>query len=79
MIEMLTKFDPVILEHVNRIKNKETHVHYLGHEIQDELIKMMAAEVKKKLIDLITTAKYFSIIQLQILVTSNNLQFLLEL
>ncbi|KAL4097968.1 hypothetical protein QTP88_022649 [Uroleucon formosanum] len=62
MIEMLAKFDPVILEHLNRIKNKEIHVHYLGHEIQDELIKMMAAEVKKKIIDLIKTTKYFSII-----------------
>jgi len=62
MIEMLAKFNPVILEYINRIKNKETHVHYLGHEIQDELIKMMAAEVKKKIIDSIKTAKYFSII-----------------
>ncbi|XP_050065711.1 zinc finger MYM-type protein 1-like [Aphis gossypii] len=62
LIEMSAKFDPVILEHVNRIKNKETHVHYLGYEIQDELIKMMAAEVKQRIIDSIKTAKYFSII-----------------
>jgi len=59
MIEMMAKFDPVILEHVNRIKNKETHVHYLGHEIQDELIKMMAAEVKKKIIDSIRQLNIF--------------------
>lgn len=31
---MLNKFDPVIIEHLKRIKNHETHVHYLGHEIQ---------------------------------------------
>jgi len=62
LIEMLAKFDPVILEHVSRIKNKETYVHYLGYEIQDELIKMMAAEVKQRIIDSIKTAKYFSII-----------------
>lgn len=45
---MLAKFDPIIMDHVNRIQNKETHIHYLGHRIQDELINMMANEIYKK-------------------------------
>lgn len=32
LIEMLSEFVPVISEHVHRIKNKETHDHYLGHQ-----------------------------------------------
>lgn len=48
LIKMLSKFDSVTIEHVRRIKNVETHTHYLGHDIQDELINLMANEVKKK-------------------------------
>lgn len=48
LVEMLSKFDSVTMEHVRRIKNVETHTHYLGHDIQDELINLMANEVKKK-------------------------------
>jgi len=39
---MLAKFDPVISEHVRRIKDNETHVHYLGHIMHDSLISTMA-------------------------------------
>ncbi|XP_025202251.1 uncharacterized protein LOC112599539 [Melanaphis sacchari] len=37
LIEMMEKFDPIISEHVRRIKCKETFDHYLGPEIQNEL------------------------------------------
>ncbi|KAL4142550.1 hypothetical protein QTP88_004989 [Uroleucon formosanum] len=46
-IEMLSKFYPI----------KKTHVHYLGHKIQDELIEIMANEVRKSIINLIKKHK----------------------
>jgi len=46
IIEMMGKFNPTIMEHLCRIKNKETRIHYLGHDIQNELIELMATEIK---------------------------------
>lgn len=37
IIEALAKFDPIIIDHVNRIKNNETCVYYLGPQIKDKL------------------------------------------
>ncbi|XP_042757527.2 uncharacterized protein LOC122197459 [Lactuca sativa] len=62
VIEMLEEFDPVIKEHVRRITSDGLHVHYLGHTIQNELILLIAQEIKKELIKRIKEAKYYSII-----------------
>ena len=59
LVEMLAEFDPVIQEHVRRITNDETHTHYLGHVIQNELIHLIASAIKSKIIKKNKRSKIF--------------------
>ena len=47
---MIVEFDPVMQKHIQRIKHDETHNHYLGHNTQNELINLLASEIKNKII-----------------------------
>ncbi|KAF0717433.1 zinc finger MYM-type protein 1-like, partial [Aphis craccivora] len=58
LMEMFAKFDPFIFEHLKKIRDHKTHTHYLGHDIQNELIEIMASEINK----IIKSAKYYAII-----------------
>ena len=56
---MIAKFYPTMQEHVRRIRNKETHTHYLGPQIQNELISLMATNVKNSIVNDTKRAKLF--------------------
>ncbi|XP_022859067.1 zinc finger MYM-type protein 1-like, partial [Olea europaea var. sylvestris] len=62
MIEMVAEFDPIMEEHIQRAQAREIQYTYLGPEIQNELIQMLAGEVRSAIVTKVKHAKYFSVI-----------------
>ena len=62
LIEFLAEFDPIMKDHLWRVVDKEVQNHYLSHKIQNELISLLANEIKEEIRRKILKAKYFSVI-----------------
>ena len=66
LIELLSKYDPVLAAHTNGIKaqnqNKRLQFHYLSPSSQNEFINLCGREVQNKILDEVRDANYFSII-----------------
>jgi len=61
---MIVEFDPIMQERIRRIKDDKIHNHYLGHNIQNELINLLAGEIKKKLRMRNIMQSYLSVLQI---------------
>ena len=46
-VQYLAMLDPLMIEHLRKISNKELHSHYLGKDIQNELIQLLGNAIKK--------------------------------
>jgi len=63
ILELIGKFDDFMASHLTKYGNRgRGHVSYLSHTICDELILLIATEVRKYIIAEIHEAKYYSII-----------------
>ena len=59
-VELLAKLDPVMENHLARIK--DSHTHYLGQRIQNELIQIIGDRVLQTIVSCVQEANYYSII-----------------
>ncbi|CAH2250900.1 zinc finger MYM-type 1-like [Pelobates cultripes] len=62
LVEMMATFDSVMQSHLKKIQNSEIHQHYLGKDIQNELIGLISKEIRRHILRLLKDAKYYSII-----------------
>uniref|UniRef100_A0A3B4XMQ3 DUF4371 domain-containing protein n=1 Tax=Seriola lalandi dorsalis TaxID=1841481 RepID=A0A3B4XMQ3_SERLL len=62
LVELMAQYDPVLSEHIRRIQNKETKVHYLSGVTQNEIITLVGDKTLQEIVRTVTKAKYFSVI-----------------
>uniref|UniRef100_H3A856 TTF-type domain-containing protein n=1 Tax=Latimeria chalumnae TaxID=7897 RepID=H3A856_LATCH len=61
-IELMGMFDGVMKERLQRITSNDTHIHYLGKNIQNELIDLLASKIRGKILSMVKESKYYSVI-----------------
>ncbi|GFW69748.1 TTF-type domain-containing protein [Trichonephila clavipes] len=58
LFKLISKYNPTLREHINRINNKQLAHHYVSHDIQSEFIPIQSNIVTSEMIDRIKEAKY---------------------
>jgi hypothetical protein len=61
LVELLGKFDLVMNGHFLRVMSRETHVHYCGKNIQNEIINIIGNSTRDNILGQVRKAKYYSI------------------
>nr|XP_016854909.1 PREDICTED: zinc finger MYM-type protein 1-like [Anolis carolinensis] len=61
MVEHIAKFDAFMAEHLRRITSKETRVHYLSQNVQNEFVSFLSAKIQGNILQQLHQAKYYSI------------------
>ncbi|XP_071060272.1 zinc finger MYM-type protein 1-like isoform X2 [Pseudochaenichthys georgianus] len=61
-VELLAQFDPVMKDHIHKIKSQTSHHSYLGKTIQNELIECISGKILSTIVQEIKKCKYFSLI-----------------
>ncbi|KAF2881728.1 hypothetical protein ILUMI_24425 [Ignelater luminosus] len=63
LVECISNFDNTLSEHISRIQSAQHRMpHYLGHNIQNELINIISKNIKTTIVNLLKQSKYYSII-----------------
>lgn len=62
LVELMGQFDSVMNQHLKRMKNQESKVHYLSPRIQNEIIDLVGEKIIEEIITRVKAAKYFSVI-----------------
>ncbi|XP_065645817.1 uncharacterized protein LOC136076271 [Hydra vulgaris] len=50
LIEMISEFDPILQEYLRKFKSHEVSDHYLGKNVQNQIIELLSSEIKKSII-----------------------------
>lgn len=65
-IEMIASFDSVMRQHIHRIQSSQSDssrmTHYLGDQIQNEIIDLLGTTIRNYILNKVRESKYFSII-----------------
>nr|XP_016850957.1 PREDICTED: zinc finger MYM-type protein 1-like [Anolis carolinensis] len=62
LVEHIAQFDDPMAEHVRRVSSKETHVHYLSKNVQNEFIAFLSGKIQNNILQQLHEATYYSII-----------------
>lgn len=62
LLEFVGKFDIIIAEHLRRITSKESYVHYLGKNIQNEVIEVIGSMIRQRILHNVQKWTYYAII-----------------